>query len=174
MTVHLIIACYGVRECESSDEWECERCATGAASADCSLCLLRGGALKPTNGGRWAHLSCALAIPEVTLGDETTRGPVVTDGITRARRKLVSYNFSPTLLYLHDCGSHTDSLLCSSVVHCVRPCLKATPLAATGSVFSACGRGAVLHYMSHVPSIERCQRQPLRRGRLASSAISIA
>ena len=67
----------------------CERCSSCATRADCCLCLLRGGALKPTDGGRWAHLSCAMAIPEVTFGDEARKQPVMTEGITRARRKLV-------------------------------------------------------------------------------------
>ena len=90
--VPLIPACYGVKECGS--EWQCERCTAGAVSVECCLCLLRGGALKITDGGRWAHLVCALAIPEVTLGDPSTRGPVLTEGLTRARRKLVSVFFS--------------------------------------------------------------------------------
>ena len=57
---------------------------------DCCLCLLRGGALKPTDGGRWAHLVCAINIPDVHLGDVCYKEPIITEQITRARRKLVS------------------------------------------------------------------------------------
>lgn len=56
---------------------------------ECCLCLLRGGALKPTETGRWAHLVCAVTIPEVIIGQPALRQPVVTSGITRARKKLV-------------------------------------------------------------------------------------
>lgn len=51
--------------------------------------MLRGGALKPTTGGRWAHLVCAVTIPEVILGETAKKEPVVTDKLTRARRRLV-------------------------------------------------------------------------------------
>ena len=84
-------ACYGVESQNCSDgSWLCQRCLAGANRADCCLCLLRGGALKPTDGGRWAHITCALAIPEVTLGGGERKQPVMTEDITRARRKLVS------------------------------------------------------------------------------------
>ena len=69
-------------------DWLCARCCVGASDAECSLCLLRGGALKATDGGQWAHLVCAVSIPEVSLADPAKREPVVTDKITRARRKL--------------------------------------------------------------------------------------
>ena len=70
--------------------WLCARCKAGASDAECSLCLLRGGALKETDGGQWAHLVCAVSIPDVTLADSDKKEPIVTEKITRARRKLVS------------------------------------------------------------------------------------
>ena len=81
-------ACYGVSDNDACGDWVCERCVKSASNAECCLCLLRGGALKTTDGGQWAHLVCALSIPEVSLADTTKRGPVITDKITRARRKL--------------------------------------------------------------------------------------
>ncbi len=81
-------ACYGVNDMEASGDWLCERCIRGASDAECCLCLLRGGALKATDGGQWAHLLCAISIPDVSLADTAKRGPVITDKITRARRKL--------------------------------------------------------------------------------------
>lgn len=52
--------------------------------------MLRGGALKPTSTGRWAHLVCAVSIPEVLLQNSTTKEPVLTTDIPRSRKKLVS------------------------------------------------------------------------------------
>lgn len=84
-------ACYGIHRSSSVSHWVCQRCQAGASHhQDCCLCLLRGGALKPTDGGRWAHLVCAVTIPDVCLGDIQSKEPVVTENITRARRKLVS------------------------------------------------------------------------------------
>lgn len=86
----LYTACYGVPRYSSVMEWLCQRCQAGVShNQDCSLCLLRGGALKPTDGGRWAHLVCAVTIPDVYLGDVQNKEPVITENITRARRKLV-------------------------------------------------------------------------------------
>lgn len=58
-------------------------------SKECCLCLLRGGALKPTDTGRWAHLVCAVSIPEVIIGDPHKKEPVEMEGLPRTRRKLV-------------------------------------------------------------------------------------
>jgi hypothetical protein len=86
----LCSACYGISRHCSVQEWQCHRCYDGTSHAkDCSLCLLRGGALKPTDGGRWAHLVCAVSIPDVHFGDVQSKEPVITENITRARRKLV-------------------------------------------------------------------------------------
>ena len=91
-------ACYGIPQHSSSIQWLCQRCLAGVShNQDCCLCLLRGGALKPTDGGRWAHLVCAVTIPDVYLGDLQNKEPVVTEKITRARRKLVS-NGMPKLM----------------------------------------------------------------------------
>ena len=51
--------------------------------------MLRGGALKPTSSGKWAHLVCAVSIPEVLLEDPGQKEPVLTSNIPRSRRKLV-------------------------------------------------------------------------------------
>lgn len=55
------------------------------------MCVLRGGALKPTTTGRWAHLVCAVSIPEVLLQDAIIKQPIITTDIPRSRKKLVSY-----------------------------------------------------------------------------------
>ena len=86
-------ACYGAGgESDGDGNWICQRCLARATRADCCLCLLRGGALKPTDGGQWAHLTCAMAIPEVSLGGAQRMQPVMTEAITRATRKMVHYS----------------------------------------------------------------------------------
>ena len=87
-------ACYGALQYSSQTPWVCQRCEVGPShNQDCCLCLLRGGALKPTDGGRWAHLVCSVTIPEVYFGHLQNKEPVVTERITRARRKLVGHFF---------------------------------------------------------------------------------
>ena len=56
---------------------------------ECCLCMLRGGALKPTDTARWAHLVCAVSIPEVIIGDPRRKEPVEMEALPRSRRKLV-------------------------------------------------------------------------------------
>ncbi|KAK8798836.1 hypothetical protein WA158_007920 [Blastocystis sp. Blastoise] len=55
------------------DEWYCENCKHNARDAKCILCPNKGGAMKRTTDGRWAHISCALWIPEVFFLDPDSR-----------------------------------------------------------------------------------------------------
>jgi hypothetical protein len=43
----------------------------------CELCPSKDGALKRSDNGGWAHVVCALYIPEVTFQDVTTMEPIV-------------------------------------------------------------------------------------------------
>jgi hypothetical protein len=43
----------------------------------CELCPLREGAVKRTDNGKWAHVVCALYIPEVTFGNVRTMEPII-------------------------------------------------------------------------------------------------
>ena len=56
---------------------------------ECCLCNLRGGALKHTTNGRWAHIVCAMAIPEVLFEDVMERDSINIENISSARLKLV-------------------------------------------------------------------------------------
>ena len=59
-------ACYGITSIPSGP-WLCRTCANGI-KPKCELCPNRGGAMKATkSGGKWAHVSCALWIPEVSI-----------------------------------------------------------------------------------------------------------
>ena len=50
----------------------------------CSLCPVTDGAMKPTTKGRWAHLACAIWIPETCLSDIKTIKPI--DGLSRINK----------------------------------------------------------------------------------------
>jgi len=60
-------ACYGITVIPDG-EWLCRPCKELGYQKDlsCVLCPSTGGALKPTTvNGEWAHVSCALWVPEV-------------------------------------------------------------------------------------------------------------
>nr|XP_003216616.1 PREDICTED: lysine-specific demethylase 4C isoform X1 [Anolis carolinensis]XP_008101557.1 PREDICTED: lysine-specific demethylase 4C isoform X1 [Anolis carolinensis] len=86
--VQVHASCYGVPSHEIHDGWLCARCKRGAWTAECSLCNLRGGALKQTTDKKWAHVMCAIAIPEVRFGNVTERTPIDTSRIPLQRLKL--------------------------------------------------------------------------------------
>ena len=51
----------------------------------CELCPKKEGALKHTDGGGWAHVVCALYIPEVTFGNNRVMEPIVTSKLPKER-----------------------------------------------------------------------------------------
>lgn len=76
--------CYGSPLTKGIPEgdWFCAQCLvsqspqTGNGNADsfsCCLCPVTGGAMKPTNDGRWAHIVCAVFVPEVFFTDPEGR-----------------------------------------------------------------------------------------------------
>lgn len=160
-------ACYGVTRYSSLMEWLCQRCQAGVShNQDCSLCLLRGGALKPTDGGRWAHLVCAVTIPDVYLGDVQTKEPVITENITRARRKLVCIIQNKLrilrIVYLSCSGAH-----------CVFPCRNMWQCEAMVCVFSAYNQSVVLQCTSRVHNIMDCLMKHFSLEFQASVALNI-
>ncbi|VDK57615.1 unnamed protein product [Anisakis simplex] len=71
-------SCYGL-DSVPKDEWLCNACTLLGYKAQprCVLCPLLGGALKCMKGGEtWAHVVCALWIPEVRFGDVDHREPI--------------------------------------------------------------------------------------------------
>ncbi|XP_044302036.1 lysine-specific demethylase 4C isoform X1 [Varanus komodoensis] len=86
--VQVHASCYGVPSNEIHDGWLCSRCKRGAWTAECCLCNLRGGALKQTTDKKWAHVMCAIAIPEVRFGNVIERTPIDTCRIPLQRLKL--------------------------------------------------------------------------------------
>uniref|UniRef100_A0A8C0FSJ1 Jade family PHD finger 2 n=1 Tax=Bubo bubo TaxID=30461 RepID=A0A8C0FSJ1_BUBBB len=68
-------ACYGILKVPIGS-WLCRTCALGV-QPKCLLCPKRGGALKPTRSGtKWVHVSCALWIPEVSIGCPEKMEPI--------------------------------------------------------------------------------------------------
>lgn len=60
-------ACYGITRIPDG-QWLCCTCNIGQRP-ECVLCPNKGGAMKCTRSGqKWAHVSCALWIPEVSIG----------------------------------------------------------------------------------------------------------
>ncbi|XP_022711059.1 PHD finger protein rhinoceros-like isoform X2 [Varroa jacobsoni] len=70
-------ACYGIVTVPAGS-WLCAPCARGySAKPACALCPLEDGALKPdADADLWAHVTCALWIPEVTIGTPELMEPL--------------------------------------------------------------------------------------------------
>ncbi|XP_061572025.1 lysine-specific demethylase 4C isoform X2 [Cololabis saira] len=81
-------SCYGVAAEDIGEQWLCDRCTEGSFAAECCLCNLRGGALKKTQNNKWAHVTCAVALPEARFSDEAKRSPIDTSRIPMQRYKL--------------------------------------------------------------------------------------
>ncbi|XP_037292062.2 coiled coil domain containing protein Alhambra isoform X3 [Rhipicephalus microplus] len=77
-TVAVHQACYGIVQVPTGP-WFCRKCESQerCARVRCELCPSRDGALKRTDNGGWAHVVCALYIPEVRFGNVTTMEPIV-------------------------------------------------------------------------------------------------
>ncbi|XP_037229376.1 lysine-specific demethylase 4C isoform X2 [Falco biarmicus] len=86
--VRVHASCYGVPSHDIHNGWLCSRCRKEAWTAECCLCNLRGGALKQTTDKKWAHVICAIAIPEVKFGNVAERTPIDTTRIPLQRLKL--------------------------------------------------------------------------------------
>ena len=71
-------ACYGIVTVPTGP-WYCRKCESQERQARvrCELCPSKDGALKRTDNGGWAHVVCALYIPEVRFGNVATMEPII-------------------------------------------------------------------------------------------------
>lgn len=69
----------------------------GAKQQYCELCPSKDGAIKRTDNNGWAHVVCALYIPEVRFGNVTTMEPILLQHIPAERFNKVTfiYTLSP-------------------------------------------------------------------------------
>ncbi|XP_055284216.1 lysine-specific demethylase 4C isoform X4 [Moschus berezovskii] len=88
--VRVHASCYGIPSHEICDGWLCVRCKRNAWTAECCLCNLRGGALKETKNNKWAHVMCAVAVPEVRFTNVLERTQIDVGRIPLQRLKLKS------------------------------------------------------------------------------------
>ncbi|XP_045509765.1 protein AF-10 isoform X5 [Colias croceus] len=77
-TVAVHQACYGIIAVPTGP-WFCRKCESPETKGKvrCELCPSKSGALKRTDTGGWAHVVCALYIPEVRFGNVTSMEPIV-------------------------------------------------------------------------------------------------
>lgn len=69
-------ACYGIHKIPAGS-WLCHPCLKGFNNCHCIFCSLSGGAMKRTKNNKgWAHVSCALWIPEVGFGNVSKMEPI--------------------------------------------------------------------------------------------------
>ncbi|KAH6764173.1 RING/FYVE/PHD zinc finger superfamily protein [Perilla frutescens var. hirtella] len=74
-------------------DWFCAQCLDSKSEKNpapksqptCCLCPVSGGALKPTTDGRWAHLVCAIYVPEVFFVDSVGREGINCDRVLKKR-----------------------------------------------------------------------------------------
>lgn len=103
--------CYGIQEVPEG-EWLCAKCHVAATTysngelshngptsnglshgvkARCELCPFGYGALKRTEQKGWAHVICALYIPEVRFGDVHSMDPVILSDVPMERFEKLCY-----------------------------------------------------------------------------------
>uniref|UniRef100_A0A3B3YTB5 Jade family PHD finger 2 n=1 Tax=Poecilia mexicana TaxID=48701 RepID=A0A3B3YTB5_9TELE len=102
-------ACYGILKVPQGN-WLCRTCALGV-QPKCLLCPKRGGALKPTRSGtKWVHVSCALWIPEVSIGCPEKMEPITKVSHIPASRWALSCSL---------CREHTGTCIQCSTPSCI-------------------------------------------------------
>ncbi|KAI4813976.1 hypothetical protein KUCAC02_003194, partial [Chaenocephalus aceratus] len=102
-------ACYGILKVPQGN-WLCRTCALGV-QPKCLLCPKRGGALKPTRSGtKWVHVSCALWIPEVSIGCPEKMEPITKVSHIPASRWALSCSL---------CREHTGTCIQCCMPSCI-------------------------------------------------------
>ncbi|KAL6758055.1 PHD-zinc-finger like domain-containing protein [Haematococcus lacustris] len=152
ITVHQ--SCYGIVDLPGHDDmWLCRACEhkekTGSV-AQCCLCPIAGGALKPTNleGGQWCHAACMQWIPEVTCADPSRMEPIIRiEHIQKERWELVCCCCKQRM------GAKIQCSQCYAAYHplCAR-------MAGLAMEMADVGNGGQLQIVSYCP--RHCKPQP--------------
>ncbi|THH02990.1 hypothetical protein EW145_g6627 [Phellinidium pouzarii] len=81
--------CYGVPYIPEG-QWLCRKCTVSPENpVTCILCPNEGGAFKQTVSGDWAHLLCAIWVPETRVANDVFMEPITgVDRINKQRWKL--------------------------------------------------------------------------------------
>ncbi|KAI5801185.1 hypothetical protein EDC01DRAFT_510490 [Geopyxis carbonaria] len=84
--------CYGVPYIPEG-QWHCRKCQQiPRQTANCVFCPNTDGAFKQTTTNRWAHLLCAIWIPEIRLANPAFMEPVEgIESVPKSRWKLSCY-----------------------------------------------------------------------------------
>ncbi|KFY23600.1 hypothetical protein V493_05750, partial [Pseudogymnoascus sp. VKM F-4281 (FW-2241)] len=106
--------CYGVPFIPEG-QWLCRKCQLiGRGVPTCIFCPNTEGGFKQTNSSRWAHLLCAMWIPEVSLGNHTFMEPVMdVEKVPKTRWKLTCYICQQRMGACIQCGNK----LCYQAFH---------------------------------------------------------
>ncbi|XP_054168474.1 protein AF-10-like isoform X2 [Oppia nitens] len=85
-------ACYGIVSVPTGP-WYCRKCESQERQARvrCELCPSKDGALKRTDSQSWAHVVCALYIPEVRFGNNNTMEPIILQLVPPERYSRTCY-----------------------------------------------------------------------------------
>ncbi|XP_071953991.1 lysine-specific demethylase 4A-like [Antedon mediterranea] len=164
--VQVHASCYGeLGPATSNDSWQCQRCSSEFWNAECCLCNLRGGALKlTTKEGTWAHIVCAMAIPDVTFVDIHKRQPININSISPARFKLKCQYCRSFIKYSPRFGACIQCSVGKCVVSFHVTCAYAAGVIMEPSdwpypVYSTC-----LRHMGHKDVVRQLPLSPLQIG----------
>ncbi|KAM7278982.1 hypothetical protein ACFE04_006116 [Oxalis oulophora] len=89
-------SCYGdpLTNGVPDGDWFCKQCSNPDKNntVSCCLCPVKGSAMKPTTKeGNWAHIVCALYVPEVFFSDPDGREGIDCSSVPTWRRKRKCY-----------------------------------------------------------------------------------
>ncbi|RKF61666.1 Mst2 complex subunit nto1 [Erysiphe neolycopersici] len=98
--------CYGVPFIPEG-QWLCRKCQLiGRGVPTCIFCPNTDGAFKQTSASKWAHLLCAIWIPEVSIGNTSFMEPVMDiEKVPKTRWKLTCYLCNQRMGACIQCGN---------------------------------------------------------------------
>jgi hypothetical protein len=118
--------CCGLAESTVTDKWVCRRCERTPMDRQlikCCLCQKRGGLLKGTTDGRWAHVVCTICFPGVSFVRPDVREPVVFNAL--GWKDYVFLNCSYCSINQSDYGPNSVTWHHGSCLPCVKQCGRA-------------------------------------------------